>query len=150
MRLALFQPDIAPNAGAIMRLAACMGVSVDLIEPAGFVLDDRRLRRALMDYGDHLDLVRHADWSAFRPPARLVLLTTAGDVAYTDFRFRTDDTLVLGRESAGVPDHVHRAAEARVRVPMSAHARSLNVAVAGAMVLGEALRQTGLFPELPS
>jgi len=151
VRLALYQPDIAPNAGAIVRLAACLGIAVDLIEPAGFVLSDRRFRRAGMDYLDFAVLERHSGWEAFRAAhqrndGRLVLLTTLGDINHTDFRFDRSDTLLLGRESAGVPDSVHRAADARLRVPMVAGARSLNVALAAAMVLGEALRQTGGFP----
>ena len=151
MRLALFEPDIAPNAGALMRLSACLGVAMDLIEPAGFVLDDRRLRRAVMDYRERLDLTRHADWTAFRRASagrgRLVLLTTRASLPYTRFAFAGDDILLVGRESAGVPDHVHAAADARIVVPMAEGARSLNVALAAAMVLGEALRQTDRFPE---
>jgi len=156
MRLALYQPDIPQNTGTILRLAACMDVVVDLIEPAGFVLDDRRMRRAGMDYIDRVVLVRHRSWDAFmaaRPgcDARLVLLTTAGETRYTDFAFRPGDTLLLGRESGGVPAEVHAAADARLRIPMAPGLRSLNVAVAAGMALGEALRQTGGFPtgELP-
>ena len=152
MRLALFEPDIPQNAGAILRLAACMGVGVDIIEPCGFVLDDRRLRRAGMDYVDLAAYARHVSWSAFlsarkdADAGRLVLLTTKGPDAYDRFAFRPDDTLILGRESAGAPAEVHDAADARVRVPMAPGARSLNVATAAAMVLGEALRQTGQLP----
>lgn len=149
MRLALYQPDIPQNAGTILRLAACMAVPVDLIGPAGFVLDDRKLRRAGMDYLDRVALVPHSSWAAFRaaPAAgRLVLLTTRAGTRYTDFAFRADDTLLLGRESAGVPDEVHEAADARVAIPVAPGLRSLNVAVAAAMALGEALRQTGGFP----
>lgn len=148
MRLALYEPDIPQNAGALLRLAACLGLAVDLIEPAGFVLSDRKLRRAGMDYIDMAPLRRHDSWSAFERTAsgRLVLLTTRGDRPYTDFRFAADDILLLGRESAGVPDTVHARAEARLRVPMVAGARSLNVALAAAMVLSEALRQTNGFP----
>lgn len=144
MRLALFQPDMPQNTGAMMRLAACLGLAVDIIEPCGFILDDRRLRRAVMDYLDLLDWRRWPGWEAFsagRGPGRLVLLSTKGDMAYTDFRFRPDDTLLAGRESAGVPDFVHQAADARLRIPMRPEARSLNVALAAAMVAGEALRQ---------
>ncbi len=151
MRLALFEPDIAPNAGALMRLSACLGVAMDLIEPAGFVLDDRRLRRAVMDYREHLDLTRHTDWAAFRRATegrgRLVLLTTRATLPYTRFAFAETDILMVGRESAGVPDHVQAAVDARLLVPMTAGTRSLNVALAAAMVLGEALRQTERFPE---
>lgn len=151
MRLALFEPDIPQNTGAIMRLAACLGVGLDLIEPAGFLLGDRRLRRAGMDYLDLLDLTRHRSWAAFlekRPRAhRLILLTTRAPLPYHRFVFEPDDILLLGRESAGVPDEVHAAADARLRIPLRAGARSLNVALAAAMVLGEALRQTGRWPE---
>lgn len=149
MRIALFEPDIPQNAGAIMRLASCLGICLDLIGPCGFLLDDRRLRRAGMDYLDGLDLARHASWERFRVdqgPGRLVLLTTAGSIGYCDFAFRPDDTILLGRESAGVPAHVHEAADARLVVPMAPGRRSLNVALAAAMVLGEALRQLGAFP----
>lgn len=148
MRLALYQPDIPQNTGTLLRTAACFGVPVDLIEPCGFVLDDRRLRRAGMDYLQGVTLVRHASWSAFlaaRPPGRLLLLTTRATTIYTDWAFRSDDTVLLGRESAGVPDDVHAITEG-IRIPMMADQRSLNVAVAGAIVLGEALRQTGDFP----
>jgi len=149
MRLALYEPDIPQNAGAIMRLAACLGVAVDLIEPCGFVLDDRRLRRAGMDYLDRLVLARHESWRAYlarRAPGRLVLLTTAAETPHTAFAFHPRDTLLLGRESAGVPGTVHAAADARLRVPMVPGLRALNVALAAALVLGEALRQTALFP----
>lgn len=150
MRIALFEPDIPQNAGAIMRLAACLGVAVDLIEPAGFVLSDRRMRRAGMDYLDHLTLVRHTSWDAYRrnPPdtGRLILLSAHAEAVYTGFAYRTDDTLLLGRESAGVTDAVRDACDAAVRIPIADGLRSLNVATAAAMVLGEALRQTGSFP----
>ena len=150
MRLALFQPDIPQNAGTMMRLAACLDVAVDLIEPAGFVMSDKHLRRAGMDYLDHLALTRHISWQAFATsqdrPGRLVLLTTRAATAYTEFDFRADDTLLVGRESSGVPDEVHAFADAAVRIPMAGQMRSLNVAVAAAMVLGEALRQTRQLP----
>lgn len=150
MRLALFEPDIPQNTGAIMRLAACLGVALDLIEPAGFVLSDRRLRRAGMDYLALVELKRHRSWAAFLngrdPRHRLILLTTKGSVPYHRFVFEPDDILLLGRESAGVPDAVHAAADARLRIPLREGARSLNVALAAGMVLGEALRQTGSFP----
>ena len=147
IRLALFEPDIPQNTGAVLRLGACLGVAVDIIEPCGFLLDDRRLRRAGMDYVERAAMTRHPSWDAFldRPHERLILLTTQGDEALPEFRFRPRDTILLGRESAGVPDHVHAAAEARLRVPMMPGARSLNVALAAAMALGEALRQTGQF-----
>jgi len=152
MRLALFEPDIPQNAGAILRLAACMGVAVDLIEPAGFVLSDQRLRRAGMDYLEHAALVRHSSWEAYRRThtGRLVLLTTKAQRVFTDFAFAESDTLLLGRESAGVPQSVHDAADASLRIPMVPTTRSLNVALAAAMVLSEALRQTGQFPGGPN
>ena len=148
MRLALYQPDIPQNAGTLMRLAACLGVPVDLILPAGFDASDRAFRRAALDYLEHVDLSRHESWDAFivgiraqAPPPRLVLLTSNASTDYLDFAFRPDDVLMLGRESAGVPKHVHAAADARVKVAIRPELRSLNVAVAAAMVLGEALRQ---------
>lgn len=150
LRLALFQPDIAPNAGTLMRLCACMGVAMDIIEPCGFVLSDKTLRRAGMDYMEGLDLTRHADWDNFRNQSqsrRIVALTTKSSTPYTDFVFQNNDILLLGRESAGLPDDVHAAADARIVVPMQAGFRSLNVAIAGAMALGEALRQTRAFAE---
>ena len=151
MRIALYEPDIPQNAGAIFRLAACLGVPVDVIEPCGFVLDDRRLKRVAMDYGARAEIVRHDSWRAYsekREPGRLLLLTTRGGTAHTDFAFEPSDTLLLGRESAGVPEAVHEAADARLIVPMAAGARSLNVVTAAAIVLGEVLRQTGGFTAL--
>jgi tRNA (cytidine/uridine-2'-O-)-methyltransferase len=155
MRLALYEPDIPQNAGTLMRLAACMGVPVDLIEPAGFPASDRAFRRAGLDYLDHVELRRHESYDRFdawrRPLGfRLLLLTTRGDLPYCAFRFTRDDILLVGRESAGVPAAVHAQAEARLVIPMRAQLRSLNVAVAAAMVLGEALRQMGLLDELCS
>ncbi|MCB1503300.1 MAG: tRNA (cytidine(34)-2'-O)-methyltransferase [Bauldia sp.] len=149
--LALYQPDIPQNAGNIFRLAACLGVPVDVVEPAGFDLSDRALRRAGMDYIPHAAIRRHLDWSAFEAARRgegrrLVLLTTRAEESYLDFAFSPRDVLLLGRESAGVPDAVHEAADARIVIPIRAGLRSLNVASAAAMVLGEALRQTGGFP----
>ena len=152
MRLVLFEPDIPQNTGAMMRLAACFGVGLDLIEPCGFVLDDRRLRRAAMDYAESLQFVRHSSWQIYqerRESGRLVLLTTRASEAYTRFAFRPDDRLMVGRESAGVPGAVFDAADARVLIPLRPPARSLNVALAAAMVLGEALRQTGGLPVPP-
>jgi tRNA (cytidine/uridine-2'-O-)-methyltransferase len=145
MRIALYQPDIAGNVGTILRLAACMGVAVDLIEPMGFAWSDRALARAGMDYADAATVVRHVDWAAFAAQldGRLVLLTTTGATPLFDAAFRADDVLLLGSESAGVPEDVHARADLRVRVPMRDGMRSLNVAVAGAIVLGEAMRQTG-------
>lgn len=148
MRLALFQPDIAGNVGTILRLAACLGVGVDLIEPMGFPWSDRALKRAGMDYADGAVVTRHADWAAFAAgvSGRLVLLTTAGAVPLPEAEFGAGDVLLLGSEGAGVPEHVHERADLRVRVPMRAGFRSLNVAVAAGIVLGEALRQTGGWP----
>jgi len=151
MRLALYQPDIPQNTGAILRIGACFRVPVDIIEPCGFPFDDKRLRRTVMDYGGSVDLVRHSSWERFLEDfcraqrRRLVLLSTTGAVPYTDFAFLPGDTLLLGRESRGVPADVHEAADARVRIPLAAEMRSLNVAVAAAVVLSEALRQQGAF-----
>jgi tRNA (cytidine/uridine-2'-O-)-methyltransferase len=153
MRIALYQPDIAQNTGTILRLAACLRVAADLIEPAGFQLGDARFRRALMDYGAHLRLDRHASWQTFLGTlegSRLVLLTTRAATSLYDAAFRADDVLLLGRESAGVPDDVHAAADLALRIPMAEGPRSLNVAVAAAMALGEALRQTGGFGQSPA
>lgn len=150
MRLALYQPDIPQNAGALFRLGACLGVAVDLIEPAGFLLDDRRLSRAAMDYFAAVDLSRHPSWERYladRKPGRLVLLTTRASTSHLDFAFRAGDALLLGRESAGVPVEVRGACDAEIRVPMRPGLRSLNVGLAAALVLGEALRQTKGFPE---
>jgi tRNA (cytidine/uridine-2'-O-)-methyltransferase len=150
----LFEPDIPQNAGALLRLAACLGVDLDLIEPCGFLLDDRRFRRAALDYFALARLCRHVSWDAFlaalSPSSRLVLLTTEGSVPLYRFSFMASDTILLGRESAGVPDRVHRRADARVAIPLCAPTRSLNVALAGALALGEALRQTGGFAEIGS
>jgi tRNA (cytidine/uridine-2'-O-)-methyltransferase len=153
MRLALYQPDIAQNCGTLLRLAACLAIAVDVIEPCGFVWSDRRLKRAGMDYLDAVDLTRHASWEVFLAVSerRLLLLTTKGERRYDDFAYDAGDTLVLGRESAGAPHEVHEAAAARLRIPMRPGLRSINVALAGAMVLGEALRQTrGLPAEMAS
>lgn len=155
MRLALYEPDIPPNTGTLLRLGACLGVAVDIIEPCGFPFSIRSLKRAGMDYLDHADIMRHADWASFdawrrAAQSRLILLTTKAAQPYTDFAFTPGDILLLGRESAGVPDHVHHAADGRLMIPMRPGLRSLNVAIAGAMVLGEALRQTsGFAPATP-
>lgn len=149
MRLALYQPDIAPNVGTLLRLGACLGVPVDIIEPCGFPFGARDLKRAMMDYGAAADVTRHISWSEFQKTtgdSRLILLTTRARMAYTDFAFRESDILLLGRESAGVPETVHEAADARLMIPMIAGMRSINVAVSASMVLGEALRQTNSFP----
>lgn len=152
MRIALHQPDIPQNAASIVRLAACLGVGVDVIEPCGFLLGDRYFRRAGMDYIDQATITRHASFAAFcaQMPtgARKVLLSTRADLPHFAFVFAADDVLLLGRESGGVPEDVHAAADARVRIPMRPGLRSLNVAVAAAIVLGEALRQTGGFKDL--
>jgi tRNA (cytidine/uridine-2'-O-)-methyltransferase len=150
LRLALFEPDIPQNTGALLRLAGCFGVPVDLIEPCGFLLDDRRLKRAVLDYATLCDARRHASWLAFLadrdPHSRLVLMTTSGVVPLQRFAFTPQDTILLGRESAGAPAAVHAAASARVAIPLRAPARSLNVALAGAIAVFEALRQNELFP----
>jgi len=150
MRLALYQPDIPQNTGAILRLAACFGMPIDLIEPCGFVFDDRRLRRAGMDYLEHVDLHRHSSWEAYLAsragrPGRLILLTTKAAVPHIECRFEATDSLLLGQESAGVPQEVHAAADLRLLIPMRPGLRSLNVAMAAAIVAGEAMRQLG-FP----
>jgi tRNA (cytidine/uridine-2'-O-)-methyltransferase len=154
MRLALFEPDIPQNTGTLIRLGACLGVPVDIIEPAGFPWSDRALKRAGLDYWELADVTRHTNWETYlashvapaaadRPAAgRLVLLTTKSAEPYTSFAFQPGDTLLVGRETAGVPSEVHAAADARLTIPMRPPARSLNVAIAAAMVLGEALRQT--------
>jgi tRNA (cytidine/uridine-2'-O-)-methyltransferase len=151
MRLALYQPDIPQNTGAALRLAACFKVPVDIIEPCGFPFDDKRLRRSAMDYGGACELLRHDSWKAFLKAfrevgsQRLIMLSTASSVTYTDFAFHPTDTLLLGRESHGVPEAVHHAADARVRIPIAADMRSLNVVIAAAIVLTEALRQQQVF-----
>jgi tRNA (cytidine/uridine-2'-O-)-methyltransferase len=151
MRLALYQPDIPQNTGAILRLAACFGLPVDVIEPCGFVFDDRRMRRAGMDYLEHVALRRHSSWEAYQASrsgigGRLILLSTKSARPYTECQFLATDTLLLGRESAGVPEEVHAAADLKLRIPMQAGLRSLNVAMAAAIVAGEAMRQLG-YPE---
>lgn len=148
LRIALYQPDIPGNTGTILRLGACLGLGVDLIEPAGFVLSDANLKRAGMDYLASVVLTRHINWERFEEwckasGRRLVLATTSGAVPYTDFTFQPDDILLFGRESAGVPAEVHARADGRVLIPMQPGQRSLNVAVSAAMIAGEALRQTG-------
>ncbi len=153
MRIALYEPDIPQNAGTVLRTAACFGIGVDVIEPCGFVWDEKRLRRAGMDYLDGVDVARHSSWRQYykerkaqTAPGRLVLLTTKGSVPYAAFAFLADDTILLGRESAGVPDTVHDAVDARIRIPMVAGMRSLNVAVSAGLVIGEALRQLNGYP----
>ncbi len=150
MGIALYQPDIPQNTGTILRLAACLGVPAHIIEPAGFPTSDRAFRRAGMDYLDRVTLVRHASFAAFEAwrqqrRYRLILFTTAARTSYLDHSFQRDDLLLFGRELAGVPEAVHAVADARLRIPMQPGLRSINVAVAAAMGLGEALRQTGGF-----
>jgi tRNA (cytidine/uridine-2'-O-)-methyltransferase len=148
MRIALHQPEIAGNVGTILRLAACFGLAVDVIEPCGFAFGDRALARAGMDYAERAAVTRHVDWAAFRTaaPARLLLFTTTGDIRLPDARFERDDILLFGSEGAGAPQHVHDAATQRLRIPIASDARSLNLAIAVAMATGEALRQTGGWP----
>jgi tRNA (cytidine/uridine-2'-O-)-methyltransferase len=151
MRLALFEPDIPQNLGAFIRLSACLKVPLDVIEPCGFPVDDKRIRRVAMDYYDLASLTRYASWTAFkrdRPAGRLVLLTTKGATDFPGIAFAKDDILLFGRESAGVPDDVHQTADLRLRIPLQKGARSLNVALAAAMVVSEALRQTSGFDAL--
>ena len=148
MRIALFEPDIPQNTGTILRLAACLGVEAHIIEPAGFPVSDRAFRRAGMDYLDQVVIVRHLNWEAFEAwrrheRARLVLFTTQGATSYLDHAYREDDVLLFGRESAGTPEQVHQAADTRLVIPIRNGLRSLNVAMAAAMALGEAMRQIG-------
>jgi tRNA (cytidine/uridine-2'-O-)-methyltransferase len=151
MRLALFQPDIPQNLGTVTRLCACLGVPLDIIEPCGFPLSDKALKRAAMDYGVLGEITRHASWTTFlaapgRGEGRLVLFTTQAAEPYLTFDFEAGDTLLFGRESAGVPEEVHAAADARLLIPLRPEARSLNLATAAAMSLGEALRQVSSLP----
>lgn len=147
LRIALYQPDIAGNTGTILRLAACLGLGVDIIEPAGFDVSDRNLKRAGMDYIAAVSLNRHVNWERFdewriSAGRRLVLASTKAAERYTDFTFSADDVLLFGRESAGVPDHVHDRADGRIIIPMVEGQRSINVAMSAAMIAGEAMRQT--------
>ncbi|MFC0687490.1 tRNA (cytidine(34)-2'-O)-methyltransferase [Novosphingobium clariflavum] len=149
MRIALFEPEIAGNVGAVLRLGACLGAAVDLIEPLGFEWDDRRVRRTAMDYIDHVSITRHASFDAFRATVgtgRLVLFTTKTTRSAYAFEYRADDILLFGKESAGVPQSVSDICDERVRIPLRAEVRSLNLATAAALALGEALRQTGSLP----
>ena len=145
MRIALYQPEIAGNVGAVLRTAACLGVAVDLIEPMGFAWDDKRVARAGMDYIDHVSITRHADWAAFaaQVTGRVVLLTTKAAAPFHDIAFAGDDVLLFGQEGAGVPDAVHARADIRALIPMRPPLRSLNLSVSVAIVVAEALRQTG-------
>jgi len=149
MRIALYEPEIAGNVGAVLRLGACLGVAVDLIEPMGFVWDDKRVRRAAMDYIDHVEIARHDGFEAFRAAvgdARLVLFTTKATASPYDFAFRSDDVLLFGKESAGVPADVAEVCDARLRLPIRREVRSMNLAMAAGLALGEALRQVGGLP----
>jgi tRNA (cytidine/uridine-2'-O-)-methyltransferase len=149
MRIALFEPEIAGNVGAVLRLCACLGAAVDLIEPMGFEWDDKRVRRTAMDYIDHVAIVRHAGFDAFKASigsCRLVLFTTKSHQSPYDFSFRADDVLLFGKESAGVPSAVADACDASLRIPMRPQVRSMNLATSAALALGEALRQTGSLP----
>lgn len=149
MRIALFEPEIAGNVGAVLRLGACFGAGIDLIEPMGFAWDDRRVRRTAMDYIDHVAVERHADFAAFKGTigaSRLVLLTTKSADSVYDFSFRPDDVLLFGKESAGVPAAIADLCQGRVRIPMRPQVRSMNLATSAAIALGEALRQTSGLP----
>jgi len=152
MEIALYQPDQPPNTGTLLRLGACLRVPVHIIEPCGFPFSKRALQRYAMDYADLVDLHHHVDWNAFdawrrNNARRLVLLTTKASNSYCDFTFKENDILLVGSESSGVPEMVHNIVEARLGIPMSSEVRSLNVAVSAAMVVGEALRQTGGWPK---
>jgi tRNA (cytidine/uridine-2'-O-)-methyltransferase len=149
MRIALYQPEIPGNVGAVLRLSACFDVGVDLIEPCGFPFSDKRLRRAGMDYIDHVEMKRHSDWAQFQSATknRVILLSSKADVRLHDFCFEASDVLLMGQESAGVPDHVRAYCDAAVRIPLSPHVRSLNVSVAAGIALSEALRQTEGLPQ---
>jgi tRNA (cytidine/uridine-2'-O-)-methyltransferase len=148
MRLCLYQPEIAGNVGAVMRLGACMGVPIDLIEPMGFEWDDKRVRRTAMDYVDHVEVIRHASFQAFRAAVagRLILFTTKGSLSPYEFEFAEDDILMFGQESAGVPAQVAKQSDARLRIPIRGQVRSFNLATSAALALGEALRQTQGLP----
>lgn len=155
MRLALFQPDIPQNTGTLLRLGACLDLALDIIEPCGFIFNEKAMRRAGMDYLEQVSYRRHNSWQEFlafrqiHPDeyGRIVLMTTHASYPYTDFHFEKNDIILMGRESAGVPEEVHHTADARLLIPMNPNARSINMAVSAAMVIGEALRQTNLFPQ---
>lgn len=149
MRIALYEPEIAGNVGAVLRLGACLGVAVDLIEPMGFAWDDKRVRRTAMDYIDHVTVVRHASFAAFRATCgsqRLLLFTTKGSQSAYQFTFRSDDVLLFGKESAGVPAAIAESCDARLLIPIRPEVRSMNLATSAALALGEAMRQTGCLP----
>ncbi|WAC49105.1 tRNA (cytidine(34)-2'-O)-methyltransferase [Asticcacaulis sp. SL142] len=156
MRFVLYQPDIPQNLGSAIRLAACLEVSLDIIEPCGFPLNDKAIKRAAMDYGGCADVSRHDSWDRFKnwrasstPASRVILFTTKSAAPYCDYGFQANDILLFGRESAGAPDEVHAYADARLFIPISAQARSINVINSASMALGEALRQTSTFPVRP-
>jgi tRNA (cytidine/uridine-2'-O-)-methyltransferase len=148
MRLCLYEPEIAGNVGAVMRLGACFGVGVDLIEPMGFDWDDKRVRRTAMDYIDHVDVIRHSSFEAFRKvtPGRMILFTTKGGTSSYEFAFRPDDLLMFGKESGGVPADIAAMSDATLRIPIRPEVRSFNLATSAALALGEALRQTKDLP----
>jgi tRNA (cytidine/uridine-2'-O-)-methyltransferase len=148
MRLAIYQPEIPGNLGAMLRLSACFEVAVDIIEPCGFAFSDKRMKRAGMDYIDHVVMTRHVDWAAFHAAqaGRVILLSSKAAMRVHDFVFAADDVLLFGQESAGVPDSVRDACDLALRIPLGTHVRSLNVSVAAGIALGEALRQTGQLP----
>lgn len=156
MRLALFQPDIPQNTGTLLRLGACLDVELDIIEPCGFIFAEKTLKRAGMDYLDLVKYRRHHSWEHFlqyraehpEEYGRIVLLTTKASEPYYDFKFQPNDIILMGRESAGVPEEVHQTADARLLIPMNHNARSINVAVSAVMVVGECLRQTQMFPSM--
>ena len=149
MRIALFEPDIPQNAGNIFRLGACLGIPIDIIEPAGFVIDDKRLKRASMDYYDYLDLTKHVSWEKFyewskKNSFQLILLTTKSQKSYYDYKFQAKDIILFGRESAGVPDYVHQAVDERLTIPMIKGPRSINLSSSVSIVAGEMIRQLKL------
>ena len=156
MRLALFQPDIPQNTGTLLRLGACLDLALDIIEPCGFIFNEKAMRRAGMDYLNMANYRRHNSWQDFlayraahpNEYGRIVLLTTHASAPYTDFKFEANDIILMGRESAGVPEEVHNMADARLLIPMNQNARSINVAVSAVMVIGEALRQSRLVPKV--
>ena len=156
MRLALFQPDIPQNTGTLLRLGACLDLPIDIIEPCGFIFNEKSMKRAGMDYIEKANYKRHNSWTDFlkyreenpNEYGRLVLLTTKASIPYTEFEFKENDIILMGRESAGVPDSVHQMVDSRLIIPMNANARSINVAVSAVMVIGEALKQTNLFPKI--
>jgi len=155
MRLALFQPDIPQNTGTLLRLGACLDLPIDIIEPCGFIFNERAMKRAGMDYLNLANYRRHNSWQDFleyreqhpEEYGRLILMTTKASIPYTDFKFKPNDIILMGRESAGVPDSIHQMVDSRLIIPMNQNARSINVAVSAVMVIGEALRQTNLFPK---